>query len=108
MRYMLTSAATCGALVVALALPFAAQSAEKAPGPCEQIVAACKNAGFVQGAYNKGYGLVQDCVDPIMGRTKQPAKASKPLPSVSLELVAACKQHEAAAAAGKKGQPKSN
>jgi len=94
-------------LVVGLALPLIAQSAEHAPGPCEQIVAACKNAGFVKGDYKLGYGLWVDCIDPIMRGTKQPAKADKPLPAVSPELIAACRQENPNFGEGKKGQAKS-
>jgi|GEM_PF-1051088 len=92
MRKMLNSPATLCALVVGFGLPLAAQSAEPAPEPCEQIVAACSSAGFVKGDAKQGYGLYVDCVDPIMRGTKQPAKADKPLPSVSPDLIAACKQ----------------
>jgi len=63
-------------------------------GACQQIVAACKNAGFVENEYQKGYGLQMDCINPIMSGTKQPTTATKPLPSVSPQLIAACKQQE--------------
>jgi hypothetical protein len=60
-------------------------------GPCEQIVQACKNAGFIQGDVKEGNGLWVDCVDPIMHGAAQPAKAKIPLPQVSSDTVAACK-----------------
>lgn len=59
--------------------------------PCQQIIAACKGAGFGQSDATKGNGLWLDCYNPIMAGSKQPANADKPLPSVSAELVAACK-----------------
>jgi hypothetical protein len=86
--------------------PLLAQSATQAPGPCEQIVAACKSAGFVEGDYKEGYGLHVDCIDPIMRGTKQPAKAVKPLPAVSPELITACKQKHPDFGEGKKAQTK--
>ena len=73
----------------AVASAFAAQSA---PGrrPCVDIRAACQDAGFVKGGAREGVGLFVDCVAPIMRGTPQRPKASKPLPSVDAELVAAC------------------
>jgi len=69
-----------------------ALSAEPGPGPCKQIVAACKSAGFVQGDYKQGFGLWADCVDPIIRGTTPPANTDKPLPTVDAGVVAACKQ----------------
>jgi hypothetical protein len=60
-------------------------------GPCEQIVQACKSAGFIQGDVKEGNGLWVDCIDPIMHGGAQPAKAKIPLPSVNPATVAACK-----------------
>jgi N-acetylglucosamine-6-sulfatase len=67
--------------------------AQAAPphGPCEQIVAACRDAGFVEGGATKGDGIRIDCIDPIM-RGKPPARnRGMPLPSVDAQVVAACK-----------------
>jgi hypothetical protein len=50
MRHMPIPPAALCTLVAGLVLPWAAQSAEQAPS-CEQIVAACKDAGFVKGDY---------------------------------------------------------
>jgi hypothetical protein len=94
MRRMLISPTTLGALTVALSIALAAQSAEQEPRACDQIIHRCKQAGFVEGDYKKGYGLWLDCIDPIMRGTKQPAIADKPLPEVSPELIAACKQKD--------------
>jgi hypothetical protein len=94
MRHMQISQATLGTFTVGLALSLAAQSAEQALRPCEQIIHACKHAGFVEGDYKKGYGLWIDCIDPIMRGMEQPANADKPLPPVSSELIGACKQKD--------------
>src|SRR5262249_3061577 len=61
-------------------------------GPCQQIMAACQQAGFVRGGVKTGAGLQVDCVRPIMqGGTFQRPKASKPLPQVDQQIVADCK-----------------
>ena len=106
MRHVLISPATLCIFAIGLTLPWAAQSAEQAAGPCEQIVAACTNAGFVKGDAKEGYGLWRDCIDPIMRGTGQPVKADKPLPAVSPELVAACRQVHPNFGEGKKGHAK--
>jgi hypothetical protein len=89
--------ALAGASAVQADQPAGAQKAatttgQKAPGPCDEITTACKGAGFIEGDAKKGDGLWVDCVDPIMQGAKQPAKATKPLPTVSPQVVAACKQ----------------
>ncbi len=85
---------------VSLAAP-----AGQAPGPCDQIKTACMSAGFVEGDYKQGYGLWVDCIDPIMQGKKQPAKADKPLPSISSAVIAACKQKHPNFGEGKKAPP---
>jgi hypothetical protein len=60
-------------------------------GPCEQIMAACQQAGFVRGGAKTGAGLAVDCVRPIVQGTAQRPKASKALPQVDPQIVAACK-----------------
>jgi hypothetical protein len=93
MQYVLISPATLCTFALGLALTWTAQSAERPAGPCEQIIAACTNAGFVKGDAREGYGLWRDCVDP--------------LPAVSPELVAACRQIHPNFGEGKKaGQAK--
>ncbi len=80
--------------------------AQQAPGPCKQILVACKNAGFVIGEWEKGYGLYRDCVDPIMqGKTKVPG-AIRPLPAVDPKLVAECKAKNPSYGSGKVGSKK--
>ncbi len=88
---ILCLAASFGLPTVALADPAKEGKEGKAPGPCQQIVKACENAGFKYGEAKKGYGLWLDCVDPIMqGKTTVPG-ATKALPSVDPKLAAECK-----------------
>jgi Ni/Co efflux regulator RcnB len=66
-------------------------SPDDAPGrPCAEIVAACRQAGFVQGGARAGNGLQLDCIVPIIQGTPQPRQASLPLPWIAPRLVAAC------------------
>src|ERR1700677_5386561 len=106
MRHKPISPATLGALTVGLAFSLAAQSAEQPLRPCDQIIHICKQAGFVEGDYKKGYGLWIDCIDPIMRGTKQPTIADKPLPQISPELIEACKQKDPNFGERHKGAPK--
>jgi len=83
-----------GAFVCLLALgmaPSDAQNAREPSGPCGQVAAACRDAGFAAGARRQGAGLMADCVAPIMQGTAQPKRASKPLPQIDPQLVAECK-----------------
>jgi N-acetylglucosamine-6-sulfatase len=77
-------------IVIVLGVALAAQAAVD-QRPCQQIAAACREAGFVQGGAPDGSGVLADCVQPIMQGTAQPRRASKPLPRVDPQLVAACK-----------------
>jgi hypothetical protein len=86
MRSIRKSAVTLRAFVVGFAVPLAAQ-----PGPCKQVTEACTNAGFVEGGGSSGNGLQIHCVNPIMQGTAQPATATRPLPQIDPNLVAACK-----------------
>ena len=61
-------------------------------GACGQIKSACVNAGFVQGGLKSGTGLWKDCIEPILQGKTQPRKASKGLPQIDPQIVAACKQ----------------
>jgi hypothetical protein len=73
------------------------------PGPCKEIAAACRNAGFIKGDWKKGDGLWRDCVDPIVqGKTSAPG-GSKPLPSVDAGLISACKAKHPKYGSGKVG-----
>ena len=72
--------------------PSASQSPPSpAQGPCQQIMAACRQAGFLEKGASTGVGLAVDCVRPIVQGTAQRPKASKPLPQVDPQIVAACK-----------------
>lgn len=75
----------------------------KSLGPCEQILKACEDAGFVKGEAKKGYGLWLDCVDPIMQGKTTVQGATKPLPSVNADLVAKCKAKKPKFGSGKVG-----
>jgi hypothetical protein len=90
MHKLLTSPAALGTLLVGLSLPLIGQAAP--PPPCEQIISACLNLGFIKGDAREGYGLYVDCIDPIMRGTQQPTRADRPLPVVSPDVVAACRQ----------------
>jgi N-acetylglucosamine-6-sulfatase len=90
--------ALCVLLAVGLAPPLAALAAKgaakqaaKEEGPCGEVTAACERAGFARQGAGSGAGLQVDCVNPIMQGTSQPKKASKPLPQVDPQVVAACK-----------------
>jgi hypothetical protein len=74
------------------ALPVPAQPAAKGGRPCAQIAAACKQAGFAALGAKKGVGIVSDCIRPTMQGTPQRKQATKPLPQIDPQLVAACKE----------------
>jgi hypothetical protein len=81
-----------GLLGLALLAPCLPASAQPAEGrPCDQIAEACRQAGFVFGAVKSGNGLLVDCVRPIMQNKPQPLSATRPLPQIDPQLVAACK-----------------
>jgi hypothetical protein len=107
MRYLRFPSLTVGTLLAAAAATSSAQPPAHESGPCEQIVAACKQAGFIEGDARNGNGLHVDCIDPIVRDTAQPPKATIPLPQVSPQVVAACKQKHPNFGEPKGGQPKS-
>ena len=78
-----------GLLVFGMAAPMATTAAED-QGACGQIRAACRGAGFIQGAAREGIGLQIHCIMPIMQARAQPLTARKPLPKVNPQLVAVC------------------
>jgi hypothetical protein len=90
----ISTLAVCATLV-GLAAPLRASppaaAPEKGSGPCAQIAAACKQAGFIEGDYKTGNGLHVDCIDPIMRGTPPPHKTKLALPQVSPALIASCK-----------------
>src|SRR6266481_4162526 len=77
---------------IMLALAGATAAHAQAAGPCREIVAACREAGFTQGGARTGDGIVIDCVRPIMLGAAQPRRATKPLPQIDPQIVAACKE----------------
>jgi hypothetical protein len=81
-----------GTICMTLILIGANVAAAQAPrgGPCAEIIAACEQAGFERGGARAGDGVVVDCARPIMLGSAQPRRATKPLPQVAPELVAAC------------------
>jgi arylsulfatase A-like enzyme len=81
--------AACLALLGAAGVGPAAQ--RPSGQPCQEIVTACRNAGFVEGGANKGNGLQLNCVQPLMLGTSVTG-SEKPLPEVDPRLIAACKQ----------------
>ena len=92
----------CGIIMLAGApAPGAAQPA----GPCGQIVTACQQAGFVQGGARTGDGIQVDCVRPIMQGSGQPRRASKPLPDIDPQLIAACKARNPNFGVGQRNGP---
>ena len=72
--------------------PAPGQPPSRRGGPCAQIAAACKQAGFVPKGANTGVGIMVDCIRPIMAGTPQGAQGIKPLPQIDPQVVAACKQ----------------
>ena len=67
-----------------------AEPASKGGGPCAQIAAACKAAGFVPNGGKEGLGLAVDCIHPIITGTPQRKKAAKPLPQIDPQVATAC------------------
>jgi N-acetylglucosamine-6-sulfatase len=93
MDQALIRGALAGVMLMELGLA-SSLPAHAADGPCEQITAACQRAGFVQGDARAGTGLIVDCVAPIIQGTGQPPRATKALPQVDPQLVAACKMKD--------------
>jgi hypothetical protein len=96
MRQVLISIAVLGAFVIGLTTPSTPQAAQAAQaagglGPCAQITAACKSAGFTPGGASTGTGLQVDCIAPLMQGKAQPPQTHIPLPNVDSQLVADCK-----------------
>jgi hypothetical protein len=99
MRQVLISIAVLGAFVVGLTTPSTPQAAQAAQaagglGPCAQITAACKSAGFTPGGASTGTGLQVDCIAPIMQGKAQPPQTHIPLPNIDSQLVADCKARD--------------
>lgn len=83
-----------GLVVATLAIGAASSLISAAPPlaqspSCQQIRAACKAAGFVQGG-QLGNRLVKDCLEPIVYGARQPQRGAGTLPDIAPALVAAC------------------
>ena len=83
-------------LATGLVSPSLAQPTQLTPAqrPCAQITAACRQAGFVSGGYDMGVGLTGDCIRPIMQGRAQRKHATKALPQIDPQVVAACKEQD--------------
>jgi hypothetical protein len=86
---LLSTSIFCAASSVMAVTPLPAQA------PCEQIRTACKNAGFVQGG-TIGDRLVLDCFNPLVFGENPPRRVSRPLPQITQQLAAACRQRSLA------------
>ena len=60
-------------------------------GPCGEVKAACRRAGFVSGGAHAGNGLALHCVRPIIEGRPQPGRAIRPLPPINPHLLADCR-----------------
>jgi len=85
-RYSILLAAALTSLSLA---PAGAQPQQ--PRACAAIRQVCLQAGFVLNGARAGEGLVVDCIRPIMQDTRQPRRATRPLPAVDPALVEACR-----------------
>jgi hypothetical protein len=74
------------------AQPAPTQPAPARVGPCAQIMAACKRAGFVRNGAKTGAGIMVDCIRPLMMGTPPQVQGTKPLPQIDPQLIAACKR----------------
>jgi hypothetical protein len=107
MRHTWSSSAASYLLTLTLAVPLYAQTpAEKeASNPCNEVEAACRNAGFVEKGSSEGKGLWSECIEPIMQGRPQSKAAKLPLPKLDSKVVAACKAKHPTY--GQEGKPKS-
>jgi len=89
---------TMSLLVGLLVTPLLAQVAQSARTqpvpwhPCARIRAACTQAGFVPNGTKRGFGIASDCIRPIMLGTPQRKQATKALPQIDPQIVAACNE----------------
>jgi len=80
--------------VFSLSLAQTTQAAATQPvpwHPCARIAAACTQAGFVPNGAKVGLGIAVDCIRPIIVGTPQRKEATKALPEIDPQVVAACK-----------------
>ena len=62
--------------------------------PCAKITAACTRAGFAHYGAKMGFGMAVDCIRPIMFGTPQRKQATKALPQIDPQVVAACRKRD--------------
>jgi predicted phage tail protein len=62
--------------------------------PCAQITAACTRAGFVPNGAKLGAGIMVDCIRPIIAGSPQRKQATKALPQIDPQIVAACNKRD--------------
>jgi hypothetical protein len=99
-RRTIMHATTTPLLVSLLVTPLLAQSAQSAPTqpvrwhPCAQITAACTRAGFVPNGAKLGAGIMVDCIQPIIAGSPQRKQATKALPQIDPQVVAACNKRD--------------
>jgi hypothetical protein len=95
-RSTIIRASTMPLLVGLLVTPLLAKSAQSASTqpvpwhPCAQIKTACTRAGFVPNGAKIGAGIMVDCIQPIIAGTPQRKLATKALPQIDPQVVAAC------------------
>ena len=93
-------ARTMPLLVSLLVTPLLAQVAQSASTqpvpwhPCAQITTACTRAGFVANGAKMGAGIMVDCIQPIIAGTPQRKQATKALPQIDPQVVAACNKRD--------------
>lgn len=88
MRHKWSSNTLFCLVAATLAGPLYAQSATAKPDtdPCDQVVKACKSAGYVEGESKENKGLWYDCVDPVLHGKKAVGKQ----PEVTSQVISAC------------------
>ena len=83
-------------MLLGLILVFTGNQVRADRAACDEIKAACKNAGFVLGGGARD-GLLVACFQPIVQGTAQPKSASRPLPAIDPQVVNACREGKDAA-----------
>lgn len=87
-------------LLSILVIPLLAEASQSAPTepvpwhPCALITAACTRAGFAPNKAKIGAGIMVDCLQPIMAGTPQRKQATRALPQIDPQIVAACKERD--------------
>ena len=73
------------------------------PAPCEEVVRACEQAGFILGQWKVGNGLWFDCIDAIEQGVSNVPGAKRALPAIAPATVAACRQADPGFGRGRVG-----